>query len=409
MILATRIFYRRIHFLNRAGIPTEGPAILIANHPGSLMDAALMGLLINRPIHFFARGDIFRNRFIHRILNALHMHPIHHHQYNRSSLGVNDDSFEIALNLLKKGELVLFFPEGFSHVEYHLLPFKKGTFRLAFQALQKNQHTSLPIVPVGFHYSHPTALFSTVWVKAGAPVETTVFYSYYQANAAQAVRKLTDTAFDAIKELTIQVPASCATELFQLLSLLRTDSKYQMAEPEAQWQMEKSISRNFSAIHEMQLDTFRSYRHLIKQYQLKEEFLTASSLTAFNKYPVVYGILAVPGLLLHAPPLFLAKWIADTKVTRIDFYSWILVASAALLDLCWIILVFLAVTLGHSLFAAIIVFILSVLFGLMSWKCAPYLLKLKFQLELKKIPGSAFQQIRVMREELIASLKAFLS
>jgi hypothetical protein len=72
-------------------------------------------------------------------------------------------------------------------------------------------------------------------------------------------------------------------------------------------------------------------------------------------------------------------------------------------------MVFLAVTLGHSLFAAMIVFILSVLFGLMSWKCAPYFLKLKFQLELKKIPGSTFQQIRVMREELIASLKAFLS
>lgn len=409
MILATRIFYRRIHFLNSSGIPAEGPAILIANHPGSLMDAALMGLLIDRPIHFFARGDIFKTRFIHRILNALHMHPIHHHQYNRSTLGVNDESFEIALNLLKKGELVLFFPEGFSHVEYHLLPFKKGTFRLAFQALEKNQHTSLPIVPVGFHYSHPTALFSTVWVKAGAPVKTTDFYSYYQVNAAQAVRKLTDTAFDAIKELTIQVPASYAIELFHLLALLRTDSNYQLAAPEAQWQMEKSISRKFSAIHEMQLDTFRSYRHLIKQYQIKEEHLTASSLTVFNKNQIVYGMLAVPGLLLHAPPLLLAKWIADTKVTRIDFYSWILVASAALLDLCWILLVVLAFILGHSLFVGMIVFILSVFLGLMSWKCAPYLMQLKIQQDLKIIPGSVFQQIRVIREELIATLKAFLS
>lgn len=410
MTLATRIFYRRIHFLNSRNIPATGPAILIANHPGSLMDAALLGLLVNRPIHFFARGDIFKSRLIHRILNALHMHPIHHHQYNRSSLSVNDDSFDIALNLLKKGELVLFFPEGFSHIEYYLLPFKKGTFRLAFQALEKNQHTSLPILPVGFHYSHPTALFSTVWIKAGTPVETADFYSSYQSNPALAVRKLTDTAFEAIKELTIQVPASYAIELFHLLALLRTDSKYQMAEPEEQWQMEKSISYNFEKVHEKVLDSYRSYRHLLKHHQLnEEELLSTHSLLVSRKNKLVYGLLAVPGLLLHAPPLLTAKWIADTKVTRIDFYAWILVAAAALLDLCWILLIFLAFTIGVSLFAGIVFFIASIFSGWLTWTYAPCLIRHRQEQELKKIPGSAVQQIRVIIEDLISSLKAFLS
>ena len=410
MTLATRIFYRKIHFLNSHNIPATGPAILIANHPGSLMDAALLGLLLHRPIHFFARGDLFKSRLIHRILNALHMHPIHHHQYNRSSLSVNDDSFEIALNLLQRGELVLFFPEGFSHVEYFLLPFKKGTFRLAFQAMEKNQHISLPIVPVGFHYSHPTQLFSTVWVKAGSPIETADFYGAYQANPAQAVRKLTDISFKSIQDLTIQVQASFSRELFHLLQLFRGDPKYQIEDPMEQWQQKKIISLNFSRIHEKLLDTYRSYMHLLKQHQIhQEELPPTNSFPVLKKHRFVYELLATPGLFLHAPPLFIAKWIADTKVTRIDFYAWILVATAALLDICWILLIFLAFTIGHSLLAGMTFFVISIFFGWLTWKYAPYLIRHKQEKELNKIPESTIQQIRVMREELISSLRAFLS
>jgi 1-acyl-sn-glycerol-3-phosphate acyltransferase len=409
MTLATRIFYRKIHFLNSQNIPATGPAILIANHPGSLMDAALLGLLVNRPIHFFARGDIFKNRLIHRILNALHMHPIHHHQYNRSSLGVNDDSFEIALKLLQKGELVLFFPEGFSHVEYFLLPFKKGTFRLAFQALEKNQHISLPIVPVGFHYSHPTELFSTVWVKAGPPVETTDFYIAYQSNTAQAVRKLTDTTYESIKELTIQVPASYSNELFQLLAILRTDSRYQMADPAKQWHLEKKISLDFMRIHEMLLETYRSYKHLLKQHQIKEEGVLPTNSNSLSKQKkLLCRFLAVPGFLLHAPPLFIAKWIADTKVTRIDFYAWILVAAAALLDSCWTLLIFLVLTVVHSLLAGMFFFVTSIFLGWITWKCVPSLIRHRKEQQLKNIPESTLQQIRVKHEELVSSIRSYL-
>lgn len=409
MTLATRVFYRNIHFLNRHNIPASGPVLLIANHPGSLMDAALLGLLLNRPVHFFARGDLFRNRFIHRLLNALHMHPIHHHQLNRSSLGINDDSFDIALNLLKQGEMVLFFPEGFSHAEYYLLPFKKGTFRLALQAMEKNEHPTLPIVPIGFHYTHPTAVFSSVWLKAGPPVETRNFFSAYQSNPTQAIRKLTETALAAIQELTIQTEQSTARELFQILQLYRICESYQNASPEEQWNQEKCISRQLLPILATQQHPLQDYNKLLQAAQIRSDWpqsLLLTTQTAKKYHPE--WVLAIPGLVLHAPPLLLAKWIADTKVRRIDFYAWILVAAAALLDIGWLALVFLTVSVWHSLSAGLVFLSISILTGFLSWKYAPYLIQRNQLQQAKKIPGSTLKQLREVQDQLIASVKSFL-
>lgn len=409
MTLATRVFYRNIHFLNRHNIPASGPALLIANHPGSLMDAALLGLLLNRPVHFFARGDLFRNRLIHRILNALHMHPIHHHQLNRSSVGINDDSFDIALNLLKQGEMVLFFPEGFSHAEYYLLPFKKGTFRLALQAMEKNQHAALPIVPIGFHYTHPTAVFSSVWLKAGPPIETRNFFTAYQSNPAQTIRKLTETALAAIQELTIQAELSTARELFQILQLYRNCDSYQNASPEEQWNQEKRIRSQLPPILATLQHTLQEYNKLLQAAQIRSDWPQTSLLTTHaDQKNRPEWVFALPGLVLHAPPLLLAKWIADTKVKRIDFYAWILVAAAALLDIGWLVLVFLTVSVWHSLSAGLVFLLISILTGFLSWKYAPRLIQRNHRQQAKKNPGSTLEQLREIEDQLIASVKSFL-
>src|SRR5687768_2737853 len=133
MTITLRLFYRRVYATGIETIPEKGPVILLANHPSSLMDAALLGILLKRPIHYFTRGDVFKYKLVSAIFSALNMIPVFDHA-GRKTLNHNDESFLKAKQILKQGGLILFFPEGSSHIDRRLAPLKKGAFRLAFQA-----------------------------------------------------------------------------------------------------------------------------------------------------------------------------------------------------------------------------------------------------------------------------------
>ncbi len=410
MTIATRIFYRKIHFLNSDRIPENGPAILIANHPGSLMDAALLGLLLKRPIHFFARGDIFKSSLISTILRALHMHPVHHHLDGRSSLAANDQSFETAIQLLKNGELVLFFPEGFSHIEHYLLPFKKGSFRLAFQTMEKAGLESLPILPIGFHYSHPTSVFSTVWIMAGEKIETAAYYFNNEDKPAQAIRKLCDAAYQAISAITIQVDKPRADLLFTILEVMRTEPAYQSMDTYKQWQCEKNISIALNNYSENQLFPVKAYQTELKVSHLKEEWMVAAEKPSPNRWlHLLNWLLATPGFLIHGIPLLIAKWIADNKVKRIDFYAWILVAAGALIDLAWHFLLFILIGSIMSYRFALLFLVVSLIAGRISLKISPAIIQANRIAKGKKIPASTVQLMRVNRSKIRNELRAYLS
>jgi 1-acyl-sn-glycerol-3-phosphate acyltransferase len=352
MSTATGIFYKERCISGMQNIPAKGPALLIANHPGSLMDAALLGLSLKRPLHFFARGDIFRHPLARRVLKALHMHPVFHHQEGRHTLGANDHSFEIAIELLKAGELVLFFPEGSSHIDYSLLPFKKGSFRLALQTAEKSGH-SLPIVPIGFHYGHPTKPFYKVWINFGRPIDAKEFLSIYLHHPAKAVKQLCDQSYQAIQDLTVTVPADTAAYLFSSVEIFRGEDEYRSMSNLAQWNAEKKISQ---AIQAAQLqEKVRDYTISRDNSEIREEWIASVGNNGAAGLPDwLVKILILPGKLLNGLPILLAQWIADTKVTRIDFYAWILVAGGAVLSACWQILVFVAIWIAISLPAAIV-------------------------------------------------------
>lgn len=410
MQAALRLFYDRIITGNLQRIPARGPALLIANHPSSLMDAALLGILLKRPIHFFARGDIFINPLVTRILHALHMHPVHHHQAGRHTLKANDDAFAAAQQLLAAGEMVLFFPEGSSHVDYTLHPFKKGAFRIALQTIDAFP-IQLPIVPIGINYSHPTRIFSRVWVHAGEPITANQFLERYRQHAPAGIKGLTDAGYDAVAQLVLHQPAIEPESFFLALTIWRNSNAGIAAIAQKNIiEQELALCRIDPQLWQEAAIPLSKLDKDLQRTHITPAQLAAAELPRYSTAPLWIGLpAACIGWLLNALPLLIARIIADRKVTRIDFYSWILVSTAALLWIFWMGILLIPAFIFWPLWKTLLLLLAIVATGQYSWQYFAYYDRIRLQNLSGKMKPEDFKQLQQQWRDCLYNLPFLIS
>ncbi len=144
---ARRLFYRALRVLariltvlwfrmrvdGRHHLPVEGGAMLLSTHQ-SVLDPVLVGLACNRNLNFLARHTLFRNRAFAFLLKVLDSIEIDRERGGLSGL-------KEMLSRLKRGELVLLFPEGTRTLDGSILPIKPGFIPVA-------KRSEVPLVPV---------------------------------------------------------------------------------------------------------------------------------------------------------------------------------------------------------------------------------------------------------------------
>jgi glycerol-3-phosphate dehydrogenase (NAD(P)+) len=125
--------YFRMARYGREHIPAEGPVIIAANHR-SFLDPFVIGTMARRPVYYMAKQEIFANRFLAWLLNALGAFPV------RRGEG-DEDTIETTRAILARGDIVLIFPEGTRTRPGSLGKPKRGVGRFALE-------TGAPVVPV---------------------------------------------------------------------------------------------------------------------------------------------------------------------------------------------------------------------------------------------------------------------
>src|SRR5690606_19249206 len=89
-----------------AAIPGSGPALLVANHPNSLLDPAAVVAVAGRPIRSLAKAPLFRDPLVGWLIRASGALPVHRRQDDPALVGRNDDTFRAAQQALLAGDAI---------------------------------------------------------------------------------------------------------------------------------------------------------------------------------------------------------------------------------------------------------------------------------------------------------------
>jgi len=135
MVQLFGIFFLRMRVWGQYHVPKTGAAIVCANHV-SHFDPAIVGMSVSRPMSYLARATLFRSaKLFGWLMSSLDAFPID--QTGSGLAGMRD-----TLGRLKRGEVVLIFPEGTRSHDGELQDFPRGFYAIAKRA-------KVPIVPAG--------------------------------------------------------------------------------------------------------------------------------------------------------------------------------------------------------------------------------------------------------------------
>jgi 1-acyl-sn-glycerol-3-phosphate acyltransferase len=216
-IILSPVFYLlwRVRVEGRDQVPTEGPAVLAANHQ-SFCDSLFLPLVLRRRVTYVAKAEYFDSWKTAWFFRAAGQIPI-----RREGGTTSQRALDTACEVLDAGQLLGFYPEGTRAPDERLHRGHTGVVRVA-------RACGAPVIPVGLSGTRavqpPGKMiprpFRTVTVRFGSPIDCRSARSAGdrpgpvsadgggQAGAdeveAKELRVLTDALMAAIAELSGQ-------------------------------------------------------------------------------------------------------------------------------------------------------------------------------------------------------------
>jgi len=127
------VLWFEMHAEGRGNLPSSGGGLILSTHQ-SVLDPVLVGLLCNRRLNYLARKTLFKSRLFAAIIR--HLDAI---EIDREGGGLS--GLKETLQRLRRGELVLMFPEGTRTSDGHVQNVKPGFVAVA-------RRSRVPIIPV---------------------------------------------------------------------------------------------------------------------------------------------------------------------------------------------------------------------------------------------------------------------
>lgn len=323
-----RIYFRRVEVVGSDRVPASGATIFCPNHPNSLLDPLVLFASVPRPVATLAAEPLFRKPVLGAVMRAIGAIPVHRRE-DAADRGRNRDTFASARSHLAGGGAVAIFPEGVSHDDPSLRPFRTGAARIALGA------TGTPVVtlvPVGLFYLARARFRSDALLCFGEPIQVSPLPLVDGEPPADVVQRLTQELESGLRRLVLQAEERKALKLVSTAERIFTTAEGADAELRTVLRRRQRFVEEYARLQRDDPDRLRRLEARVRRYDrwlratgLEPEHLPASGyrpsavVRMIGFAVLALGVLmplATVGLVVHFPAWHLTRWLANRMHRR---------------------------------------------------------------------------------------------
>jgi glycerol-3-phosphate O-acyltransferase/dihydroxyacetone phosphate acyltransferase len=337
---AVKKYFRKIRIQNAELIPKDKPVVFFPNHRSAFMDPLVVATMIDRPMHFLARGESFKNPIMAKIYRQLNMIPIYRKEFSPDEAHKNKDVFRNCDALLEKNGAIMIFPEGLSQTKPRLLPFKTGMARIVLGAEEKNDfNLDVQLIPVGINYTNPHRFQSDLFINMGEPIPVSKYKEMYEGNSFDAVKQLTADTEAALKERIITLDGKRWFKLSEKVEaivesepegfLSKTNEAgfdWYLAKKDINGAIDYFKTNKPDLLNHLEKKT-NDYMNMLQRLKVskdsinvnKDKYSLKHNFPLLVLYLIVLSPLFLVGLIFLGIPFIITRLIANAVVKRVDF------------------------------------------------------------------------------------------
>jgi len=281
-------------------------------------------------------------------LRALNMVPVYRlKDGGYQNLKNNFATFQYCYAALREKKPIMILAEGRTIHEKRLRPLQKGAARIVFGAYDSFPDIEeVQVIPVGVNYTYADQPRSEAMIDFGEPIHSKKYWKTGETNASQAITDLTEELRKRLEQNVIIIKREedepLTEHLFELYRSENRDTTWPVIShsPDRLF-AEKAIANFVNHLKAEQREALNtevnSYFHKLKKWKVKDLAIAEKQTPVWRLPLLVFGFIPfLLGFLWNYPPIRLGKYVADTRVKSIEFYSSVQIAVTLVLYLIYI-------------------------------------------------------------------------
>lgn len=259
--LAAHLFYR----VERLGRPPQhGPLLLVANHPNSLLDPAIVWTTAGRDVRFLAKSTLFGWHPLSPLVRAARAIPVYRRRDEGVDVARNAEMFAAVDRALAAGQAICIFPEGITHSSGRLEQLRTGAARIVLASAARG--VKVAIVPVGLNLDRKMTFRSRATVAYGPAFFCDDLLDTASRDDAVAVRRLTERMADRLRRVLVEADPFSDAALVDRIDALYATARGLPAGGESRLERRRAIAGGIAALRDQAPDRYAEIRQSLRRY-----------------------------------------------------------------------------------------------------------------------------------------------